>query len=141
MQISPFPVIHCCYPKIRGLLDWQKNVDRSAHSRYVIVLPRKLSLPPATRNENLALSGTESRFPRLLTDYLDPVEESGHAAGQKLARELRGADLGGVVYPSSRRAGGSCLAAFRTTLVQNIRQGATWELTWAGSPEFAVAEV
>ena len=73
--------------------------------------------------------------------YLDPVEESGHAAGQKLARELRGADLGGVVYPSSRRAGGSCLAAFRTTLVQNIRQGATWELTWAGSPEFAVAEV
>ena len=74
-------------------------------------------------------------------DYLDPVEESGHAAGQKLARELRGADLGGVVYPSSRRAGGSCLATFRTTLVQNIRQGATWELTWAGSPEFAVAEV
>jgi len=74
-------------------------------------------------------------------DFLDPIEESGHAAGQKLARELREADLGGVVYPSPRRVGGSCLAAFRTTLVQNIRQGATWELTWAGSPEFVAAEV
>ena len=67
MQISPVPVIHCCYPKIRGLLDWQKNIDRSAYSRYVIVLPRKLGLPPATRNNNLALFGAESRFPRLLT--------------------------------------------------------------------------
>ncbi len=74
-------------------------------------------------------------------DYLDPVEKRGHSAGQKLARELRSANFGGVVYPSPRRAGGSCLAAFRTTLVQNIRQGATWELTWAGSPKFNAVEI
>lgn len=68
-------------------------------------------------------------------DYLDPDEAIGHKAGQILARELREADLGGVVYPSVRRAEGTCLAAFRTTLVQNIRQGATWELTWGGRRE------
>jgi len=74
-------------------------------------------------------------------DYLHPVVETGHPAGQRLARELRGANLGGVIYPSPRRVGGSCLAAFRTMLVQNIRQGATWELTWAGSPEFDAVEI
>lgn len=68
--------------------------------------------------------------------FLDPDEAIGHKAGQVLARELRDADFGGVIYPSVRRAEGTCLAAFSTTLVQNIRQGATWELTWSGSPEF-----
>ncbi len=72
-------------------------------------------------------------------DYLDPDERVGHPAGQRLAGELRGAGFGGVVYPSARRAGGSCLAVFRTTMVQNVRQGSTWELTWAGSPDYVVA--
>lgn len=74
-------------------------------------------------------------------DFLDPDEAVGHQAGQALARELREADFGGVVYQSVRRAQGTCLAAFRTTLVQNIRQGATWELTWAGSSEFDVTKL
>lgn len=71
-------------------------------------------------------------------DYLDPDERVGYAAGQLLARELRQQEFGGVVYPSARRSGGTCLAAFRTTLVQNIRQGATWELTWSGAPDFTI---
>ena len=74
-------------------------------------------------------------------DFLDPNEAVGHKTGQALARELREADFGGVVYPSVRRAEGTCLAAFRTTLVQNIRQGATWELTWSGDPAFAAVIV
>lgn len=74
-------------------------------------------------------------------DFLDLDETVGHKAGQALARELREADFGGVVYPSVRRAGGTCLAAFRTTLVQNIRQGATWELTWSGDPAFAAVTI
>ena len=69
-------------------------------------------------------------------DFLNPDEAIGHKAGQALAREIREADFGGVVYPSARRADGTCLAAFRTTLVQNVRQGATWELTWSGTPDY-----
>ncbi|MHB9880154.1 RES family NAD+ phosphorylase [Pacificimonas sp. ICDLI1SI03] len=69
-------------------------------------------------------------------DYLDPDENAGHPAGQALARELREADFGGAVYPSVRYEGGVCLAAFWTTMVQNIRQGAIWELSWSGSERF-----
>lgn len=66
--------------------------------------------------------------------YLDPDPDVGHVAGQTLARELQAADANGVLYPSLRRPGGLCLAAFRTNLVQNIRQGATWRLEWQGTP-------
>jgi hypothetical protein len=68
-----------------------------------------------------------TRPPR--ADYLGPIEENGHPAGQRLALGFRRADLGGVVYYPPGRVGGSYLAAFRTTLVQNIRQGTTWELS------------
>jgi hypothetical protein len=58
-----------------------------------------------------------------------------YPAGQALARRLR-AEAGGngVVYPSARRLGGVCLAAFRPDLVQNLRQGGVWRLEWRGSP-------
>lgn len=73
--------------------------------------------------------------------YLSTDSARGHDAGQALARVLRAAQASGVIYPSLRRAGGLCLAAFRTNLVQNVRQGATWRLTWDGEPIPTVAAV
>lgn len=59
---------------------------------------------------------------------------SAYPAGQALARDIRMADGNGVLYPSVRHIGGHCLAAFRPILVQNIRQGETWNFTWSGDP-------
>jgi hypothetical protein len=58
-----------------------------------------------------------------------------YPAGQALARRLR-KELGsaGIVYPSVRHAGGTCLVAFRPDLVQNLRQGGIWRLEWQGVP-------
>jgi len=42
----------------------------------------------------------------------------------------------GVVYPSVRKRGGACLAAFQPALVQNVRPGAKWTLKWQGEPAF-----
>ena len=58
-----------------------------------------------------------------------------YAAGQALARRLRAeAASNGIVYPSVRHAGGTCLVAFRPDLVQNLRQGGIWRLEWQGTP-------
>lgn len=58
-----------------------------------------------------------------------------YPAGQTLANRLRSeATSNGIVYPSARRAGGTCLVAFRPDLVQNMRQGSIWRLEWQGSP-------
>jgi hypothetical protein len=75
-------------------------------------------------------------------DCLDPDPAIGYPAGQALARALRAeGDVLGVVYPSARRRNGTCLAAFHPYVVQNIRQGGLWRLTWSGKAEPKVERV
>ncbi len=72
---------------------------------------------------------------------LDPDTARGYPAGQALARRLRAEGSNGIVYPSLRRRGGTCLVAFRPDLVQNLREGSIWRLEWRGSPEPVVTEM
>ena len=66
----------------------------------------------------------------------------GYPAGQSLARELRTTtNSNGIIYPSIRRSGGTCLVAFHPSLVQNIRQGAIWRLEWQGKPAPDVSRI
>ena len=59
----------------------------------------------------------------------------GYPAGQSLARQLRiDHTSNGIVYPSIRHIGGTCLVCFRPDLVQNLRQGGIWRLEWQGTP-------
>jgi hypothetical protein len=63
----------------------------------------------------------------------------GYPAGQSLARRLRiDHTSNGIVYPSIRHKGGTCLACFRPDLVQNLRQGGIWRLEWQGTPKPSV---
>jgi hypothetical protein len=69
---------------------------------------------------------------------LHPDPAVGYPAGQALASELRREGHRGLIYPSVRRTGGRCLVAFDPSAVQNVRPGATWRLSWSGSPHFDV---
>lgn len=61
--------------------------------------------------------------------------EIAYPAGQALARRLRVDHRSeGIVYPSIRHAGGTCLVVFVPNLIQRLRQGAIWRLEWHGSP-------
>lgn len=71
---------------------------------------------------------------------LDANPDTGYRAGQALARTILNEGGNGVLYPSVRRSGGECLAAFRPRLVQNIRVGRVWRFTWSGNPEAQIAE-
>ena len=62
---------------------------------------------------------------------LDPAS---YVASQALAERLLEAGSLGVVYPSARRPGGSCLACFRPALVANVRRAKTYRFTWTGTP-------
>lgn len=59
--------------------------------------------------------------------YLSP---ESYVASQALADALLHGGALGIVYPSVRRAGGTCLACFRPALVTNVRKGRTWRFTW-----------
>jgi hypothetical protein len=53
-------------------------------------------------------------------DCLDPAS---YGASQRLAAELLNKGSAGIVYPSVRHPGGTCIACFRPALVGNVRQG------------------
>jgi RES domain-containing protein len=78
--------------------------------------------------------------------WLKPAEDYGecleaepvpqcYQASQALARRLLDGQSNGVVYPSVRHAGGTCLACFRPALVYRPRRGARYEVRLAASPE------
>lgn len=72
---------------------------------------------------------------------LDPDPATGYPAGQALARELRDAGGRGILYPSARRPGGTCIVALQPNVVQDVSPGAKWQLTWPGSPKWVAETV
>jgi RES domain-containing protein len=62
---------------------------------------------------------------------LDP---ESYVRSQALAERLLDAGSLGVVYPSVRRASGTCLACFRPALAMNVRLGSTYRFRWIGKP-------
>lgn len=66
--------------------------------------------------------------------YADCLDAASYIESQKLATELLDGGAMGVIYPSVRRDGGTCLACFRPALVGNVRKGQAYRLTWSGSP-------
>lgn len=108
------------------------------------------------RTRELGYAGVfrdEARYVELLADFigdfpdlgdeprhpaLDPDPGIGYAEGQALAAALRREGHRGLLYPSARRRGGRCFVAFDPGIVQNVRPGASWKLTWNGTPDYAV---
>lgn len=67
---------------------------------------------------------------------LDP---RSYEASQRLAEALLEAGALGVVYPSVRHEGGTCVACFRPALVMNVRRAKTYRFTWDGTPTPTIA--
>ena len=78
------------------------------------------------------------RGPNDWTDWLDP---DTYMQSQALAERLLDGGSLGIVYPSVRRAGGTCLVCFRPALVMNVRKGTTYRFRWSGHPTPTIAAV
>ena len=74
---------------------------------------------------------------RLHPDHqcLHPDEAIGYPTGNAVADAARARGLNGIVYPSVRHTGGTCLVALSPHAVQSVAQGAVYRLTWSGTPE------
>jgi hypothetical protein len=67
-------------------------------------------------------------------DCLHPDPAVGYPAGNSLAELARNNGHNGIVYPSVRHDGGTCLVALWPTAVQSVAQGRVLRATWAGAP-------
>lgn len=98
----------------------------------------------------------EARYVELLADFIadfpDITEQTAHPAlqpdpamgypeGQALANALRRAGHRGLIYPSVRHEGERCLVVFDPSAIQNVRPGASWDITWNGTPDYTVRAV
>ena len=57
------------------------------------------------------------------SEFGDCLSHTSYAASQILAAQLLALGSAGIIYPSVRRAAGTCIACFRPVLVMNVRQG------------------
>ena len=76
----------------------------------------------------------EARFAR----YLSP---DGYERSQRLAQQVLERGSNGIVYPSVREHGGTCIACFRPRLVANVTAGGFYEYRWSGERKPAVRKL
>jgi RES domain-containing protein len=66
-------------------------------------------------------------------EYASCLSPVSYAASQALAIELLQLGSAGIVYPSVRQPGGTCIAAFRPVLVTHVRSGDTFRFVFPDS--------
>ena len=71
----------------------------------------------------------DMRCGKRFAPYLDP---DSYVASQQLAERLLAAGSLGIVYPSVRNSGGTCIACFRPALVMNVTKHDTYRFVWSG---------
>jgi RES domain len=79
---------------------------------------------------------------RTLSSYADCLAPDSYIAAQSLAASLLDAGAAGLIYPSVRHPGGTCIACFRPAVVSHVRKTERLLLTWTGTetPTVALAQ-
>ena len=72
---------------------------------------------------------------------LDPDPAAGYPAGNAVADAARAQGLNGIIYPSVRREGGTCVVALRPHAVQSVAPGAVYRFEWSGESEPAIRRI
>ena len=107
-------------------------------SQVEIAYHRRLWLEEAGWNEEdvsdyvdyLADFHAEFQDLRVFNEYAAYLSPVSYKASQALAEELLEIGAAGIVYPSVRHEGGTCLACFRPVLVGNVRRGDTFNIVF-----------
>jgi hypothetical protein len=60
----------------------------------------------------------------------EALSPTSYKRSQQLAVELMELGSLGIIYPSVRREGGTCVACFRPSIVANVRKSARYKLIW-----------
>jgi RES domain-containing protein len=69
------------------------------------------------------------------------LERTSYVASQTLAERLLESGSSGVIYPSTRRPRGTCLACFDPKRVLNVRRSGRLRFSWRGKPTPQIVRV
>jgi len=113
---------------------FETSVAEVAHHKAVQYAEIGLFEDSVTYDDYLADFGGPFHDLRDAPSFAGCLAPDDYRASQALAEALLEAGALGLIYPSVRDPGGTCLACFRPALVGNLRRDATWRFTWAGGP-------
>lgn len=82
----------------------------------------------------------ESARERETNKFAGCLDPASYVESQRLAVELMKYGSLGVIYPSVRRSGGSCIACFQPSVVANVRKGSRFRMTWTPTRASLVKE-
>jgi len=95
----------------------------------------------ATYREYLADFRAEFHDIRSSPEYSRCLAPESHVASQRLARDLLNLGSAGLIYPSVRHRGGTCLACFRPALVVNVRKDRIVSFTFPSAFEDPIVRI
>jgi len=98
--------------------------DRLAGENAIAVVERK------GRHSGSMLHIQAAALPPTTEEFSACLALGSYIASQQLTIHLLEAGSLGILYPSARRAGGSCIACFRPSLVANVRKRDLYCLRW-----------
>lgn len=118
-------VVEVAFHKLRQLeeVDWNEE-EVSTFDDYLADFTTQLQ----------DLRGPKPQYRRFLKAA--PVPDC-YADSQQLAAVLLAQQSNGIIYPSVRKKGGTCIVCFRPTLVYNVRQAARLEFRLLAGRAFA----
>ena len=67
---------------------------------------------------------------KYLNSFINCLSATSYIESERLADELLHSGSLGLIYPSVRKAGGTCIACFRPSIVSNVRKGPRYKLLW-----------
>ena len=91
-------------------------------------------LPASSSDEALKKMEPASESVRGLADaFKECLSATSYVESEKLADQLLHAGSLGLIYPSVRKPGGTCIACFRPSIISNVRKGPRYKLVWTPS--------
>ena len=111
--------------------DLQTSLQEVAHHKAEELKEINWAAPEESTYDDY-LADFRSAFHDIRNDsrYDNCLNPNDHTNSQRLAAELLAASSAGIVYPSVRHTGGTCLVCLRPALVSNVRRGKTASLTF-----------
>ena len=100
-------------------------------------------MEPETRTYRDYLADFRAEFHDLRRDrkHASALDPDNYDDSQHLARTLLNGGSAGIIYPSVRHRGGTCIACFRPALVTNVREGVLVSIAIADSSTAPIIRV
>jgi hypothetical protein len=99
-------------------------------------------MEPETRAYRDYLADFRGEFHDIRDDprFMSCLNPNSYRDSQRLARDLLNHGAAGVIYPSVRHRGGTCIGCFRPALVTNVREGGLTSISLATPQSEAIVQ-